>query len=149
MIMLVADYENSLKLFNRTYAIFIFMFKPRVRSSPRVGKHGYHEMILRLSYHDHGETWSWSYHDDGMAAMLLGMVVMIHGMLTMFSMILTMIMVWSWWFPCFLFEKMDCLSMFFHTVSAIYQYMAQLTGLRGYYVSKLQVSKIERNFLQK
>ena len=36
----------------------------------------------------HGETWSWSCHDDGMAAIFLGMVVMIHGML----------MVWS---PCF------------------------------------------------
>ena len=34
-------------------------------------KHGCHAMSLPWSYHGHGETWSWSCHDDGMAAMFL------------------------------------------------------------------------------
>ena len=40
------------------------------------------------SYHDHGETWSWSCHDDGMVIMFLGEVVMIYGMIMV-------------WLPCF------------------------------------------------
>ena len=49
-------------------------------------EHGCHGMILPWSYHDHGETWSCSCHDNGMAALFLCMVVMIHG-----------IMAWSWY----------------------------------------------------
>ena len=92
------------------------------------------------SYHDHGGTWSWSYLDDGMAAMFLGVVVMIQGMIML-------------WLPCFLWfitwscynnhffhvfwVKMDCLSMFFQIVAVIHNYMAHLTGFRGIYTSKV------------
>ena len=36
-------------------------------------KLGCHAMILRWSYHDHGETWPWSCYDDGISAMFLCM----------------------------------------------------------------------------
>ena len=50
---------------------------------PGLEKHGCHAMII----HDHGETWSWSCQEDGIAAMFLGMVFMIHGMIMV-------------WLPC-------------------------------------------------
>ena len=63
-------------------------------------------------------TWSWydchvfhnPYHDDGMYD---------HHVFHVF------------------FKKMDCLSIFFQIVAAIYHYMAHLTGFIGHYLSKV------------
>ena len=86
---------------------------------PGLEKHGFHAMISPWSYHDHDETWSWSCHDDSMAAMFLGIVVLIHGMITMFSMIHTMIMVWSV-LHAFSLKRMDFLSMLSQLVATLY-----------------------------
>ena len=92
-------------------------------SSYQRWKNGNHAITLPWPlYHDHGGTWSWSCHDDGMAATFLGKVAMIYGMITMFSMILTIFIAWSSCFPCFLIEKMDFFVIVFsHSCCNIWQ----------------------------
>ena len=121
-----------------------------------LGKNCYHAMILSWpSYHYHGETWSWSWRN----------MVMIMPWRLCFLTYSLWFMAWSSWFMawlrCFLWFiqwspydydvfhdsyrdhnkifnwKMNCLSMFFHIVAAIYQYMAQMIGLRRIFASKL------------
>ena len=65
---------------------------------PRSEKHGCHAMILPWSYRDHGEKWSWSCHDDGMAAMFLDMVIMIHGMIMIWLPCFPWFIPWSWYY---------------------------------------------------
>ena len=38
-------------------------------------KHGCHAMILPWSFHDHGETWSWSINDDSMITIFLDVIM--------------------------------------------------------------------------
>ena len=108
---------------------------------PRLEKHGCRDMILPWSYHDHGETWSWSCHDNGMAAMFLSMDGMIHGMIMVWLPCFPWFIPWSWYdhyvLHVFLRKKLNVLSIFSQTVRVIYHYMAHLTSFRGIYASKV------------
>ena len=50
---------------------------------PGLEKHGHHAMILSWSYHNLGETWSWSWHDDGTSAMFLTKAAIFHNIVAM------------------------------------------------------------------
>ena len=124
----IAFNEDHYSFFTK-YQIFIFVDCP-VKKLPGLEKHGCHAMILSWSYHDHGETYSWSCHNDGMAAMFLGMVVMIHGM----------IMLWSSWFLCFfiLSKKLRPYAILWHT----------WLSLEGFTPPNWRVGKIKGRLLQ-
>ena len=108
---------------------------------PGLEKHGCHAMILPWSYHNHGETWSWSCHDKGMATMFLAMVVMIHSVIMVWLPCFLWLLPWSWYdhhvFHVIFWKKKDFLSMFSQIVATIYHCTAHLTALRDIYASKL------------
>ena len=87
-------------------------------------------MVMIIAWWQHVGHFSWhSRHDSWHDHWMITIFPMIHtmiGMIVMFSM--------------FFLKKMDCLSLFFfQIVAAIYHYVAQLTGLRWNYASKVSI----------
>ena len=101
-------------------------------------KHGCYGMILPWSYHDHGETWWWSCHDNGIAAMFFRMIVMIHGMIMVWLPCFPWFIPWSWFnhhvLHVFFSEKKWIICHYSsQLVGVIYHFMAYLTGCKKIY----------------
>ena len=85
-------------------------------------------------------SWSWSCHDDDMAVMFPGLVVMIHGKIMVWLPCFPWFIPWSWYdhvFHVFLKKNGAFESDFLKIVAGIYHWMANLTGFREIYDSKL------------